>query len=165
MKYLVYLIIFFSLRLCSAQQNYSGNSILRCNNDDKKGPSPSFLYTCNNNGIKESSTCMAFLIFKSQPPYNTITTISNLISSNPIDLARINDVTTSHTMFQIGKEVIVPLKCSCSSMKDTKYYYYQSKTKHVLGAILPETFQGLTTCDSLKRFNPYPERDLRPAWS
>ncbi|KAL4372549.1 hypothetical protein HN51_042458 [Arachis hypogaea] len=162
MKYLVYLIIFFSLRLCSAQQNYSGNSILRCNNDDKKGPSPSFLYTCNNNGIKESSTCMAFLIFKSQPPYNTITTISNLISSNPIDLARINDVTTSHTMFQIGKEVIVPLKCSCSSMKDTKYYYYQSKTKHVLGAILPETFQGLTTCDSLKRFNPYPERDLRP---
>ncbi|QHN88368.1 lysM domain receptor-like kinase 4 [Arachis hypogaea] len=105
---------------------------------------------------------MAFLIFKSQPPYNTITTISNLISSNPIDLARINDVTTSHTMFQIGKEVIVPLKCSCSSMKDTKYYYYQSKTKHVLGAILPETFQGLTTCDSLKRFNPYPERDLRP---
>ncbi|XP_052119125.1 protein LYK5-like [Arachis duranensis] len=114
---------------------------------------------------------MAFLIFKSQPPYNTITTISNLTSSNPIDLARINDVTTSHTMFQIGKEVIVPLKCSCSSMKDTKYYYYQSKTKHVLGAILPETtyfnvanetFQGLTTCDSLKRFNPYPERDLRP---
>ncbi|XP_020981625.1 protein LYK5-like [Arachis duranensis] len=113
---------------------------------------------------------MAFLIFKSQPPYNTITTISNLTSSNPIDLARINDVTTSHTMFQIGKEVIVPLKCSCSSMKDTKYYYYQSKTKHVLGAILPETtyfnvanetFQGLTTCDSLKRFNPYPELDLR----
>ncbi|XP_057720521.1 protein LYK5-like isoform X1 [Arachis stenosperma] len=170
MKHLVYLIIFLSLRLCSAQQNYSGNSILRCNNDDKKGPSPSFLYTCNNNGIKKSSSCMAFLIFKSQPPYNTITTISNLTSSNPIDLARINDVTTSHTMFQIGKEVIVPLKCSCSSMKDTKYYYYQSKTKHVLGAMLPETtyfnvanetFQGLTTCDSLKRFNPYPELDLR----
>ncbi|MED6182910.1 hypothetical protein PIB30_033134 [Stylosanthes scabra] len=115
---------------------------------------------------------MAFLIFKSQPPYNTITTISNLTSSNPIDLARINDVTNLNTMFQIGKEVIVPLKCSCSSSTNkTKYYYYQSKTKHVLGEfLLPETtyfnvanqtFQGLTTCDSLKRFNPYPQLDLR----
>ena len=68
-----------------AQQNYTGNSIFSCKNDDKMGASPSFLYTCN--GLNKS--CLAFLIFKSKPPFNSIATISNLTSSNQEELARI----------------------------------------------------------------------------
>ncbi|XP_061341403.1 lysM domain receptor-like kinase 4 [Gastrolobium bilobum] len=122
------------------------------------GPSPAFLYTCN--GLKKS--CMAFLIFKSQPPYNTIPTISNLTSSNPEELARINDATVL-TVFPTDKEVIVPVNCSCLTRD-----YYQAETKYVLGtyptyfAVTNDTFQGLATCDALERANPYGELDLHP---
>ncbi|KAK7383071.1 hypothetical protein VNO78_28737 [Psophocarpus tetragonolobus] len=141
-----------------AQQNYSGNSILSCKNDDKMGPSPSFLYTCN--GLNKS--CKAFLIFKSKPPFNSIPTIANLTSSNPEELARINDVTLLK-VFQTGKEVIVPVNCSCLTRD-----YYQAETKCILGPsptyfrVANNTFQGLTTCDSLKGANPYGEFDLLP---
>ncbi|QHN86393.1 LysM domain receptor-like kinase [Arachis hypogaea] len=103
-----------------SQQNYSGNSVLSCSNNDAEGPSSDFLYTCN--GFQKS--CLTFLIFKSQTPHNTIATISNLTSSNPEDLARFNNATHS-TLFRTGKE-------------------------------------GLTTCDSLQRYNPYGVLDLHP---
>ncbi|KAK7321732.1 hypothetical protein VNO77_32629 [Canavalia gladiata] len=159
-NHLVFLHIFFTLTfqissIVKAQQNYSGNSILSCKNDDKMGPSPSFLYTCN--GLKKS--CKTFLIFKSQPPYNSIPTISNLTSSNAEEIARINGA----TVFQTGKEVIVPVNCSCLTRE-----YYQAETKYVLDqyptyfTVANDTFQGLATCDSLMRANPYGELDLHP---
>ncbi|KAG4931685.1 hypothetical protein JHK84_048680 [Glycine max] len=141
-----------------AQQNYTGNSIFSCKNDDKMGASPSFLYTCN--GLNKS--CLAFLIFKSKPPFNSIATISNLTSSNPEELARINDVTVLK-VFPTGKEVLVPLNCSCLTRD-----YYQAETNYVLGqsptylTVANDTLQGLTTCDSLMRANPYGELDLHP---
>ncbi|QCD98900.1 lysM domain receptor-like kinase 4 [Vigna unguiculata] len=141
-----------------AQQNYSGNSILSCKNDDKMGPSPTFLYTCN--GLNKS--CMAFLIFKSRPPFNSILTVSNLTSSNPEEVARINGATVL-TEFPTGKEMIVPMNCSCLTRD-----YYQAETEYVLGqhptyfTVANNTFQGLTTCDSLMRANPYGEFDLLP---
>ncbi|KAJ1419736.1 Serine-threonine/tyrosine-protein kinase, catalytic domain [Sesbania bispinosa] len=122
------------------------------------GPSAAFLYTCN--GLNKS--CMAFLIFKSQPLYNTIPTISNLTSSNPEELARINGATLL-TVFPTGKEVIVPVNCSCLTRD-----YYQADTKYILGpnptyfTVANDTFQGLATCDSLKHANPYGELDLHP---
>ncbi|KAK7310455.1 hypothetical protein RJT34_07998 [Clitoria ternatea] len=163
MNHVVFCLIFFTLSFflslkARAQQNYSGNSVLNCKNDDKTGPSPSFLYTCN--GLNKS--CMAFLIFKSHPPYNTVTTISNLTSSNQEEIARINGANLL-TVFPSGKEVIVPLNCSCATR-----VYYQAETNYVLGpfptyfTVANDTFQGLASCDSLKRANPYGELDLHP---
>ncbi|XP_057434918.1 lysM domain receptor-like kinase 4 [Lotus japonicus] len=142
-----------SFLLCSnatANQNYSGNSILRCKND-----TTDFLYTCN--GVQKS--CIAFLIFKSKPPYTTTATISNLTSSNAEELAGINTATN----FPTGKEVIVPVNCSCQT-KD----YYEAETKYVLPqkptyfTVANNTYQGLSTCDSLMHANPYGVLDLLP---
>ena len=87
--------------------------------------------------------------------------MSNLTSSDPEELARINGATLL-TVFQTGKEVIVPVNCSCLTRG-----YYQAETKYVLSAlpttyfkVANDTFQGLSTCDSLKRANPYGELDL-----
>ncbi|XP_004499117.1 lysM domain receptor-like kinase 4 [Cicer arietinum] len=154
-------LIFFTLIILlssktKAQQNYSGNSILGCNNNDEKGPSPAFLYTCN--GLNKS--CMAFVIFKSKPSYNSISTISNFLSLNPKELARINSVNL-FAVFPPGKEVIVPVNCSCLTND-----YYQAETKYILGpnstylTVANDTFQGLSTCDSLMRVNRYGELDL-----
>ncbi|KAL4300782.1 lysM domain receptor-like kinase 4 [Arachis ipaensis] len=148
-----------------SQQNYSGNSVLNCSNNDAEGPSSDFLYTCN--GFQKS--CLAFLIFKSQTPHNTIATISNLTSSNPEDLARFNNASHS-TLFRTGKEVIVPLNCSCPTREHDDDYdeYYQAQTTYVLPkdptyfTTANDTFQGLTTCDSLQRYNTYGVLDLHP---
>ncbi|CDP02417.1 unnamed protein product [Coffea canephora] len=103
-----YLICFFLIvgHLASrlnGQQQYSGNSVLSCNNTDKKGPTPAFLYSCNG----EKHFCPAFLIFRSQSTYNSPTAISNLTSSSAVELARINNISISGVLPQ-SREVIVP---------------------------------------------------------
>ncbi|KAA8537677.1 hypothetical protein F0562_027333 [Nyssa sinensis] len=142
-----------------SQQEYSANSVLDCNNNnDETKPSPSFLYTCNG----QNSSCRAFLIFKSQPPYDSVPAISALTSSNPSELARINNV-TGFTVFPTGKEVIIPVNCSCSGQ------YYQANTTFYIPTIYEtyfiianNTYQGLSTCDTLMHANPYSEFSLEP---
>ncbi|KAK4274752.1 hypothetical protein QN277_017934 [Acacia crassicarpa] len=149
-------ILYFASSNARAEQNYSGNSVLDCTINDQNGPSSAFLYTCNGLG----KSCSTFLIFQSQPPYNTITSISNLTSSDPEKLATVNNV-SMFTVFPTGKEVIVPVNCYCKT-KD----YYQADTNYTLPTIQTyftianNTFEGLSTCNSLLRFNPYGALDL-----
>ncbi|XP_059624689.1 lysM domain receptor-like kinase 4 [Cornus florida] len=159
-QFLLSFFIFFSFSTSylNAQQMYSANSVMDCNNTDETGPSPAFLYSCN--GKKKS--CPAFLIFRSQSPYNSVTTISNLTSSDPLELAHINDVPIL-TLFPPDKEVIVPVNCSCSGQ------YYQANTSYLIQSLYDTyftlanyTYQGLTTCDSLMPENAYGEYDLVP---
>lgn len=153
---------FFMLGLFTSvngQQKYSGNSVLDCEQDDRDGPSPAFLYTCNGN----RRACRAFLIFKSRPPYDSVPTISTLLSSDQEDVARINNVTRL-TVFPTDKEVIVPVNCSCSGQ-----YYRAISVFPIAGGkdtyftVANDTFQGLSTCNSLKGANPHGEFELEGA--
>ncbi|KAK9285357.1 hypothetical protein L1049_024548 [Liquidambar formosana] len=142
----------------NAQQGYSGNSVLNCGNSDATGPSPAFLYTCNG----EKQHCQTFLIFKSQPPYNSVSTIANLTSSDPFSLAHINNI-SSFTILPPDKEVIVPVNCSCSGQ------YYQANTSYVIPSrsdtyftIAKNTYQGLSSCNALVRENVYNALSLLP---
>ncbi|CAH1425086.1 unnamed protein product [Lactuca virosa] len=139
-----------------AQQLYSGNTVMDCDNSDKTGPFPSFLYTCN--GIQ---SCSTFLIFRTQPVYNTVFTISKLMSIDHIDVARINGITDSNNILPLNKELIIPVTCSCYDQ------YYQANTSFVIPTLYDTyftianlTFQGLTTCDSLEKYNNYDRLDL-----
>nr|XP_043616201.1 protein LYK5-like [Erigeron canadensis] len=141
------------------QQMYSGNLALDCDNSDQSGPSPAFLYTCN--GLQPS--CASFLIFRTQPLYNTIMTISKLMSTDPIELASINNITNSNKILPLNKELIIPVTCSCLGQ------YYQANTSFVIHSnsdtyftIANYTYEGLTTCDSLQRSNIYDQYDLHP---
>ncbi|XVF15690.1 hypothetical protein REPUB_Repub09cG0177000 [Reevesia pubescens] len=132
-----------------AQQSYSGNSVMNCDASDETGPSSAFLYTCNG----EKLSCQTFLIFKSQPPYDSVSTISNLTSADPLELAYINNVSLS-TILPPNKEVIVPVNCSCSGQ------YYQANTSYIVPSmehsyfsIANDTYQGLSTCSSLMQEN------------
>ncbi|KAK3223817.1 hypothetical protein Dsin_010842 [Dipteronia sinensis] len=158
---LLILFVFFCLSIPNfyAQQNYSGNSVTNCDNNDETGPSPAFLYTCN--GRKQS--CQAFLIFKSQPPYDTVSSISNLTSTDPSEVAHINNITNSAEVLPSNKEVIVPLICSCSGQ------YYQANSSFTIPTnddtyftIAQNTYQGLTSYDILLRENNYSATSLNP---
>ncbi|KAI3726225.1 hypothetical protein L1987_66022 [Smallanthus sonchifolius] len=154
--FIVMWVVFFTIK-SHGQQVYSGNLVMDCNNSDETGPSTSFLYTCN--GIKPS--CSAFLVFRTQPLYNTVMTISKLMSVDQVGLARINNITDSTKILPLNKELIIPVTCSCLGE------YYQANTSFDIPTIYDtyftianNTYQGLTTCNSLMRNNIYDQYDL-----
>ncbi|OMO84238.1 hypothetical protein COLO4_22152 [Corchorus olitorius] len=158
-KFILNFFIFFCIFFpeLHAQQSYSGNSVLHCDaNNESTDPSSAVLYTCNG----EKPSCQAFLIFKAHPPYDSISTISNLTSADPLQLALINNFSLS-AIFPPNKEVIVPVNCSCSGQ------YYQANTSYIIPtrqdhyfSIANNTYQGLSTCKSLMQENTYSNSSL-----
>ncbi|KAL6012413.1 lysM domain receptor-like kinase 4 [Asimina triloba] len=150
---LLLLIFFFScfhMSNLNAQQRYTGNDPLSCNSQDKTDISPAFLYTCNGR-----PSCRAFVIIDSQPPYISVQRISELMSSDPLELARINSVSASAT-FPENKEVIVPVNCACSGQ------FYQANSSYTIQndnetyfTIAKDLYKGLTTCASVMDENSY----------
>ncbi|KAM3289548.1 protein LYK5-like [Capsicum chacoense] len=145
-------ILNFLISCTNSQQEYSGNSVLNCNNIYETS------YVCNS----RNSTCQAFLIFRARYPYNSVPGIAALLSSNISEVARTNNVTRL-TVFAADKEVVIPVDCSCSGL------YYQATTMYYIPAlsetyfmIANNTYQGLSTCNGLLRRNKYGEFSLRP---
>ncbi|KAL5704890.1 lysM domain receptor-like kinase 4 [Ranunculus cassubicifolius] len=145
--FLVIVSILSSFSPVQSQQPYIRRSYTNCSVTDA---STSVLgYSCNG----QSSSCQSYLIFRSQPPYNSVSSISSLLSSNRIELADINGVTVNST-FETNTEVIVPVSCSC--LGD----YYQANTSYVTQTgdgyflIANNTFQGLSTCHALLNQTP-----------
>lgn len=77
-----------------------------------------------------------------------------------MEMARINNITDSEIL-PPDNVVFVPVTCSCSGQ------YYQANTSYVYNSpsetyftIANVTYQGLTSCNALKRENPYGILDL-----
>ncbi|GLT39101.1 hypothetical protein SLA2020_133080 [Shorea laevis] len=132
--------------LIHAQQLYVGKATTNCTNPDTSNTVLG--YSCN--GLEKS--CQGYLIFRSQPPYDTVASISSLMSSNSSQLAEINSVPENET-FEINKLVIVPVSCSCSGQ------YYQANTSYsvvrgdIVLLIANNTYQGLSTCQAIQNQN------------
>ncbi|KAL5099373.1 hypothetical protein RYX36_003700 [Vicia faba] len=153
-----FIIITTNISIILGQQPYIGLSTTAC---PRKGDSKSIRgYTCNG----QTHTCQAYLTFRSQPIYSSVSTISSLLGSNPSHLAEINSVSLNET-FETNKMVIVPVNCSCSGN------YYQANTSYVFQntdtyfLVANNTFEGLSTCQALmhENHNPadvYPGRKL-----
>ncbi|KAL3526700.1 hypothetical protein ACH5RR_011356 [Cinchona calisaya] len=58
----------------------------------------------------------AYLTFRSQPPFNSISSISSLLAADPSQLSNLNNVSQDAT-FETNKTVLVPVNCSCSAIK------------------------------------------------
>ncbi|GLU13675.1 hypothetical protein SLE2022_302940 [Rubroshorea leprosula] len=141
--------------LVQAQQHYVGKATTNCRNLDSS--STVLGYSCN--GRKRS--CQGYLIFRSQPSYDTVASISSLLSSNSSQLAQINSVLENAT-FEINKLVIVPVNCSCSG------HYYQANSSYsvvhgdTVFLIANNNFQGLSTCQAIHNQNPKSKQNLFP---
>ncbi|MED6183220.1 lysM domain receptor-like kinase 4 [Stylosanthes scabra] len=156
--FFLFIIIITNSSLIKGQQPYIGLGTVAC---PRRGNTKSIRgYTCN--GFNH--TCQAYLTFRSQPLYSSVSTISTLLNSDPSQLALINSVSLNET-FEPNTLVIVPVNCSCASE------YYQSNTTYVAHnaetnfLIANNTFQGLSTCQALEHQNAnpsniYPGRQL-----
>ncbi|KAG5535774.1 hypothetical protein RHGRI_023517 [Rhododendron griersonianum] len=130
-----------------AQQPYDGNVTAVC--DGSGNSNSAFGYTCNG----PNSSCQSFLTFRSQSPYNSVSSISQLLRADPSRLAQLNSVAENAT-FDTNQVVLVPVNCSCSGK------YYQSNTTYFVAqnannyfSIANTTFESLTTCQALQDQN------------
>ncbi|XP_031473174.1 protein LYK5-like [Nymphaea colorata] len=134
-----------------AQQVYVNNTQFQCyvNHSNTLG------FLCNGQQTK----CNSYLIFRSDSKINSVPDISFLLNADSAEVARINNASVFQT-FPIGREVVVPVSCSCSG----KYYQYNSS--YVLEPddtylrIANDTYQALTTCQALIAQNPYSSTNL-----
>ncbi|URD98770.1 receptor-like protein kinase [Musa troglodytarum] len=139
--------LFFFLLLPSllpvlhAQQPYEG--ILTTDCKTQYNSSSLLGYFCNSR-----PNCQAFLTFHSQPPYNSVVSISSLLSSHPSELSQANSVSPTAT-FPTGTKVVVPVNCSCSGA------YYQLNSSYLVQprdtalVVANNTYQALSTCQSI----------------
>ncbi|CAL9754582.1 unnamed protein product [Musa acuminata subsp. burmannicoides] len=140
-------LLFFFLLLPSllpvlhAQQPYEGLLTTDC--ETQHNSSSLLGYFCNS-----QPNCQAFLTFHSQPPYNSVVSISSLLSSHPSDLSQANSVSPTAT-FPTGTKVVVPVNCSCSGA------YYQLNSSYLVQSgdtalvLANNTYQSLSTCQSI----------------
>ncbi|KAL4577371.1 hypothetical protein LXL04_013480 [Taraxacum kok-saghyz] len=140
----IFCLLFISpLTLIQAQQPYIKKSNTNCR--VRNASTSVFGYTCNG----ANRTCEAYLTFRSQPPYNTVTSISNLLNANATQLSQLNSVSET-AAFGTGEMVLVPTRCSCLGQ------YYQANATYVIQAgdtpfmIANNTFEGLSTCHALQ---------------
>ncbi|KAJ4963888.1 hypothetical protein NE237_023827 [Protea cynaroides] len=126
-----------------AQQPYEGLTPDNCGTTGNS--TTAFGYSCN--GV--NSTCQSYLIFRSQPQYNTVSSIANLLGSNSSQLAQINSVSVNNT-FETNSEVIVPVNCSCSGQYSQAYTIYTvQSSSETFFSIANNTYQGLSTCQAI----------------
>ena len=135
------LFILYCCSLIQAQQPYVGKGTTKCSNTENSALG----YSCN--GLNKS--CQAYLIFRSQPPYTTVASISTLLGSDPSQLSQINSVSET-TSFPTNQLVLVPVNCSCSGD------YFQANASYIVQSgntpflIANNTYQGLSTCQAIR---------------
>uniref|UniRef100_A0A803L837 LysM domain-containing protein n=1 Tax=Chenopodium quinoa TaxID=63459 RepID=A0A803L837_CHEQI len=150
------LLLYNTLFMFRILQPYAGN-VCRRNESSALG------YTCN--GMNRS--CQTFLIYRTQPPYNTVSSIASLFSINATQISAFNKNVAENMALATNTKVIIPVTCSCVGR------FYQTNTTHVVQAgdtyylLANNTFEGLTTCRAIRaqKFSPnivniYPNENL-----
>lgn len=98
---------FFSLmcfNACSAQLDYDQSS---CTSNESF---PGSRYTCNST----HDSCKTYLVYRANERFKTISDISNLFNMSSRQVLHINNLTSSSEILKQGKEVLLPVDCTCS---------------------------------------------------
>ncbi|KAD2393267.1 hypothetical protein E3N88_40244 [Mikania micrantha] len=136
-----------------AQQTYVDNRQLDCNNNYTTTSG----YSCNG-----PTSCQSYVTFRSQPPYNTPTTIAALLNSTPSTITTLNNFSSNSATIPADTVVVVPIaNCSCAG----EWYqhnagYILQGTNETYFTVANNTYEGLTTCQAMISQNPYNFRDL-----
>ncbi|XP_062026025.1 protein LYK5 [Rosa rugosa] len=135
------------------QQTYLANKQLDCYNNYNSTDG----YVCNG----ASPSCVSYLTFRSiDPLYNSPTSIAYLLDSTPSEIASANNISDVDPI-PADTLVLVPVNCSCSGNYSQHNASYTLKTSaDTYFGVANNTYQGLTTCQSLMHQNPYDDRNL-----
>lgn len=147
MKAMIYLSFVFWVCISSstyAQQFYDSSD---CSSD---APNPGSRYTCNS----FPNSCKTFLVYRANQNFQTIGRISDLFHSNSADVLGLNNLTSPSEILKPGREVLVPINCSCSGQ------FFQANVTHTIlknktfSEVTCDEFEGLLKSVTLKEENP-----------
>ncbi|KAF3452425.1 hypothetical protein FNV43_RR02858 [Rhamnella rubrinervis] len=135
------------------QQAYINQTLFNCSNNAAitKG------YLCDTAHVK---SCMSFVSFRSQTPYDTALTIGYLLGSEASEVASLNHISSSVDKISTNKLVMVPVTCTCSGNIFQHFTPFTVKKSDTYFGTANETYQGLTTCQALIGQNYYDSEDI-----
>lgn len=110
----LWFIVCICINSCYSQQPYDSSN---CYSNET---SPGTRYTCNST----HDTCKTFLVYRANQNFQTISLISNLFNKNTDEILHINNLTSSSQILKQGKEVLIPIECTCSNQ------FYQAKLSY-----------------------------------
>ncbi|KAM1802516.1 hypothetical protein ACFX11_033978 [Malus domestica] len=134
-----------------AQQEYLNHTQFNCSSN----PAISKGYLCDGS-VK---SCQSFVTFRSQPPHDTAISIASLLASEASEIASVNKVSASDKI-PSNRLVVVPVSCSCSGSIFQHFSPYTVTKGDTYYWTALDTFQGLTTCQSLIGQNYYDPEDI-----
>ncbi|CAL1404547.1 unnamed protein product [Linum trigynum] len=142
----------FTSSKASAQQHYDTSDCAAPNST-----SPGSRYTCNTTSSSNSS-CSTFLFFRATRQFRTLASISELLNSSVDSMQHLNGgVASSMEVLDPGREVVVPVQCSCSGQ------YFQTElvtyTAHLnntsVADVACSVFESLVTYSTIMEANGF----------
>ncbi|KAK9104328.1 hypothetical protein Scep_021172 [Stephania cephalantha] len=121
---------------------------------------PGSNYHCN--GAENISSCDAFIVYRAQQSFDTLSAISNLFNANETQLFSVNNLSESSSRgFYHGREIIVPVNCLCNGRYSQAIlkYNYSSKSAS-LSRIACEVYEGLVKAQTLAEENSKTEGEI-----
>ncbi|XP_073015667.1 lysM domain receptor-like kinase 4 [Primulina eburnea] len=124
---------FYDQTLCDSDKNYPGTR-----------------YTCNYSRL----SCQTFVVYRANDKFATILSISNLFERDPSVVLPINSLSSSNQILETGREVLVPVTCSCTGQFFQINMTYTVSQNITLSAVSCEIFEGLVKYVTLAEENP-----------
>jgi LysM repeat protein len=148
MIYLSFVVFWVCISSSYAQQYYDSSD---CYSDMQF---PGSKYTCNSFQI---SSCKTVLIYRAKQHVQTIERISDMFHLNSTDVLALNNLTSPSEKLKPGREVVVPINCSCSGQFFQANFSYTVQERTTFSQIACEDFEGLVKSLTLQEMNRPPQ--------
>ncbi|KAA8540753.1 hypothetical protein F0562_024328 [Nyssa sinensis] len=118
-----------------------------------KSQVPGFNYLCHS---KKFLPCKTFIVYRAQEGYQTLSSISSLFNANISQLLSTNMMSEANlnNLLQPGREIIIPVTCSCPDGFSRAVIVYNSSHSDSLTTVACDVFEGLVKGQSLIEANP-----------
>lgn len=147
MRYIFWLIVLVCMNSSFADQQYYDPS--DCYSEESQRGSK---YTCN---ISSQTSCKTFLVYRANQHFQTISNISDLFNVKSDAVLQLNNLTSPFEVLKPGREVLVPITCSCSGQFfQANFSYTVSKSIASFSEIACGVFEGLLKLHTLTEGNP-----------
>ncbi|EEF32942.1 serine-threonine protein kinase, plant-type, putative [Ricinus communis] len=150
MSFLWFLILVYPSSI-QAQQYYDKSDCLEGTNN------PGSRYICNSN----PKSCSTFLVYRANQHFNTISNVSRLFQRDSEELLRLNNLSFPSEILEQGREVLVPVTCSCIGTFFQVSISYKVPDKTTLSEIACSLFEGLVKLHTLIEENPSENNDIK----
>ncbi|XP_004291632.1 PREDICTED: lysM domain receptor-like kinase 4-like [Fragaria vesca subsp. vesca] len=126
-----------------AQQYYDGSE---CSSNFSYAGSR---YTCK----MFQDSCRTYVVYRANQHFQTIADIADLFHMNSDAMLRLNNVTAPFVVLQSGREVLIPINCSCSGQYFEASLSYMVSKVTSYSEIACGVFEGLLKSSTLAEEN------------